>query len=238
MNRTSAVATVGALAAGAWALLLASDFTGGGLTFAHGRLCGGGLVGSGGPIGFLIAWLIMIAAMMLPDVAAALASRRDPVRATALAHYVAGYFAIWAAFGFALYVAGDVLQRGVDAGATIAIGDATSGAAVLGLLACGQFASAAFVQRLRTPAPASTPAAAPIGLHVGLALGRESVRCCWAVMVFMLMAKLHDPLSVAAFTVLVAYQRHGRWGCSAARALGVAALADAFFAVAMRTSPL
>jgi hypothetical protein len=57
-------------------------------------------------------------------------------------------------------------------------------------------------------------------------------------MVFMLMAKLHDPLSVAAFTVLVAYQRHGRWGCSAARALGVAALADAFFAVAMRTSPL
>jgi predicted metal-binding membrane protein len=237
VNR-AAVATVAALAAGAWALLLSSAFTGDGLTFAHGRLCGASLVGSGALGGFLAAWMVMIAAMMLPDVAAALVLRRDPIGGAALGRYVAGYLAPWAVFGIALFVAGNVLQRVIDAGTPFATGDSTAAAAVLGVLACGQFGSAAFVRRLRAPVFASPAATAPVGWRAGLALGRESMRCCWAVMVFMLVAKLHDPLSVAAFTVLIAYQRHGRWGCSAARALGVAALADAFFALAMRTSPL
>jgi predicted metal-binding membrane protein len=237
VNR-AAVATVAALAAGAWALLLASAFTGDGLTFTHGRLCGASLAGAGALGGFLAAWMVMIAAMMLPDVAATLAPRRDKVGGAALGGYVAGYLALWAVVGVTLFVAGDALRLFSDAGAPFAAGDFAGAAAVLGLLGCGQFASAAFVQRLRAPVLASPSAVAPIGWRAGLALGCESVRCCWAVMLFMLAAKLHDPLSVAAFTVLVAYQRHGRWGCSAARALGVAALADALFAVAMRTSPL
>jgi predicted metal-binding membrane protein len=234
----AAVAAVAALAAAAWALLLANAFTGDGLTFVHGRLCGASLVGAGALGGFLAAWMVMIAAMMLPDVAAALALRRDPVGGAALGRYVGGYLALWAVFGVALFVAGNLLQRVMGAGTPFATGDSTGAAAVLGVLACGQFGSAAFVRRLRAPVVASPAAAVPIGLRAGLALGRDSVRCCWAVMVFMLVARLHDPLSVAAFTVLLAYQRHGRWGCSAARALGAAALADAFFALAMRTSPL
>lgn len=237
MNR-AAVATVAALAAGAWALLLANAFTGDGVTFAHGRLCGASLAGAGALSGFLAAWMVMIAAMMLPDLAVALALRRDAFGGLALGRYVAGYLALWAVFGFALFVAGDVFGRFIDIGTPFATGDFAGAAAVVGLLGCGQFASAAFVQRLRAPVLASPAAVTPVGWRAGLAVGGESVRCCWALMLFMLVAKLHDPLSVAAFTVLVAYQRHGRWGPSAARALGLAALADAFFAVAMRTSPL
>jgi predicted metal-binding membrane protein len=219
--------------------LLASAFSGDGLTLVHGRLCGTSYAGAGALGGFLAAWMLMIAAMMLPDVVAALAQRRDPVGGVAvLGCYVAGYLAPWGAFGLALFVVGNVLQRVLDVTAPFSTGDSTSFAAVLGLLGCGQFASAAFVKRLRAPTVAPTGAVHPIGLSAGLALGCESLRCCWAVMVFMLVAKLHDPLSIAAFTVLIAYQRHGRWGCSAARALGIAALADAFFTVAMRASPL
>jgi len=239
VNRAPAVATVAALAAGAWALLLASAFSGDGLTLVHGRLCGAAHAGFGALSGFLLGWLVMLAAMMLPDVAAALAKRRDPVGGVAtLVRYVTGYFAPWVAFGVGLFVAGSVLQRVIDFTEPFGNGDASGVAAVLGLLGCGQFASAAFVRRLRAAAPASPADVAPIGARAGIALGCESVRCCWALMVFMLVAKMHDPASLAAFTFLIAYQRHGRWGCSAARALGFAALADAFFTVAMRASPL
>jgi predicted metal-binding membrane protein len=220
-------------------LLLASAFPGGGLTLGHGRLCGTTHPGAGALSGFLVAWLVMIAAMMLPDVVAALVRRRDPVGGVVpLTSYVAGYLGPWIVFGIALFVAGSALQRMLDAGTPFATGDSTGGAAVLGVLACGQFASAAFVRRVRASAPASAAEVAPVGALAGIALGWESVRCCWAVMAYMVAAKMHDPPSLAAFTLLIAYQRHGRWGCSAARALGIAALADAFVSVALRVSPL
>lgn len=233
--RTPAVA---ALMATAWALLAAGALPGSELAFVHGPLCGADGGAPGALPGFAAAWLVMTAAMMLPDVSSALAQRREAAGGPALWAYVTGFLAVWELFGCGLFVAADLLRRVTETSGVPGWGDAALGSGALGLVAVGQFASAAFVRRLRAPGCVTSAAAAPLGWSGGLALGFESLRCCWAIMLFMLMARLHDPLSVAAFTLLVAYQRRGRWGCSAARAVGFAALADALLALTMRTLPL
>jgi predicted metal-binding membrane protein len=229
------VPAVALIAAAAWVVLV-GEAPATGPSGVLGHLCG--IAGS--PLadfaGFLFHWPVMVAAMMLPDLAFDM-RRRSASNSAALVLFLTGFFAVWEIFGFAAFVAGGIAQSALAAaGLHSGRGDA-GGAALLCLVAVAIFASARSVSHR----PASSLDRAPlvtIGFRSGLDSGTESLRCCWSIMALMMAAKLHDPLSVAAFTLFVAYLRRGRFGIPVARLVGVAALADAVVALTLRTSLL
>jgi predicted metal-binding membrane protein len=176
----------------------------------------------------------MVAAMMLPGVAFDMRRARNASNPAALVFFLAGFFAVWESFGFVIFVAGGVAQIALDAaGVRPGIGD-LSGAALLGLAAVALVSSAQFMSRRAASPPDQAPLGAT-GLRMGLDAGIESLRYCWSIMVLMMAAKLHDPVSVAAFTLFAAYVRRGPFGIPLARLAGAPTRADAIVALTMRT---
>jgi predicted metal-binding membrane protein len=232
------VRAVALIAATAWVVLLGEAFAGGGsaggASVVLGHLCGVKGAPLAGLAECLLRWPVMVAAMMLPGVAIDMRRTRSASNPAVLLLFLAGFFVVWEIFGFVIFVAGGIAQSALDAaGVRPDIGD-VSGAALLGLAAVALFSSAPFMSRRSASPPDPAPLGA-IGLRTGLEGGIESVRSCWSIMVLMMAAKLHDPVSVAALTLFAAYVRRGRFGIPLARLAGAAAPADAVAALAMRT---
>jgi len=232
------VRAVALMAAAAWVVLLGEAFAGGasagGASVVLGHLCGVKGAPLAGLAECLLRWPVMVGAMMLPGVAIDMQRTRRASNPAALVLFLAGFFAVWEIFGFVIFVAGGIAQSALDAaGARPGIGD-VSGAALLGLAAVALFSSARFMSRRAASPPDPAPLGA-IGLRTGFYAGIENLRSCWSIMVLMMAAKLHDPLSVAALTLFAAYVRRGRFGIPFARLAGAAVPADAVVALTLRT---
>jgi predicted metal-binding membrane protein len=183
------------------------------------------------------AWLLMIAAMMLPTVlplvnvvARIVRGRRDA--AVVLGLLVLGYSLAWMAFGLAAFA----LDAGIRAGAAraewFAAHGTLLGAAVLALAGAFQFSALKYrcLDRCRTPfgfVNQHWHGRAPRvdGLRIGLAHGAFCVGCCWALMLVMFVVGMGNLGWMLLFAAVMAAEKNLPVGRRLAAPVGLALLA-------------
>src|SRR4051794_25607208 len=111
-----------AIVAPAWAVILTADLTGVAGSLHHHALIEGGPPLPIATVMFLVGWLVMVAAMMVPASHLAIeaveaATERSPAlrRVTERAGFLAAFAAVWAVFGLLAFVGDDILHHVVDA---------------------------------------------------------------------------------------------------------------------------
>jgi predicted metal-binding membrane protein len=184
--------------AGAWALAIATEVTG-----TAGRVHHDALIEGGPPLAialvlFLVAWQMMIAAMMLPSSLPlvrlfAAASAGQPRPRAAMGGLLAGYAAVWTAFGAAAFLFDVGVHAAVDASAWLRAHDGLIGPATLALAGAFQFTPLkdACLRKCRHPAQfliRDYRRGARGGLRLGALHGVFCVGCCWALMLVMFAA--------------------------------------------------
>jgi predicted metal-binding membrane protein len=222
---------------GAWAVLLVGAATPADRYLSHryepasatGQLVAVGL--------YLVGWLLMSVAMMLPtagrllgDFDAVVARRDDRRRLTVL--LVGGFLAAWLATGY-VFRTGDVLVHlAVDASAWLQHRTA--------LIGGGTIVAAGLYQLSDVKHRCLTACRTPRGFvfrhwrggrpghdafRVGLAYGASCVGCCWALMLMMFGLGTTSPWWMLTLTAVMAAEKNLRIGARMARPLGVALIA-------------
>jgi predicted metal-binding membrane protein len=201
----------------AWVAAIAAEATGAAGSLHHDSLLEGGPGFGPALLLFLVAWQVMIAAMMLPSSLPLVrmygaASSGAPDRARSLAAFVGGYAIVWSGFG-ALAFAGDAaLHAAVAASPWVADRDWAIAPAVLLLAGAFQFSSlkdaclkacrhpASFLRRHYRRGPAG-------GFALGARHGIFCVGCCWALMLVMFAAGAASLIWMAALTALMVHEK-------------------------------
>lgn len=230
-----------ALAAAAWFALWAWEGSPGGHYLDH--------AGGGGPAPleaalFTGGWILMIVAMMLPSsvplvvtFGALVARRRRSGVLVAL--LLAGYLAVWGAFGLAAWLADRGVHAAVDAlpwlGANPELIIATT------LLAAGLWQFSPLRDRCLDACRS------PLGfvlnrwrgaserreaMAMGIAHGAFCVGCCWSLMLVMFGVGLGSVSAMFVLGGLTAVEKNLPWGRRLTRPLGVALVLAAVYAVA------
>jgi predicted metal-binding membrane protein len=220
---------VAAAIGGAWLIAVLAQLTGNAAGLHHHALIEGGPpLWVALPL-FLVAWQVMIAAMMLPAslpairVFAALSVR--PSRpGLAMVAFLGAYAIVWTAVGLAAFMGDVALHHFVDATPFLSARPWLVEASVLTLAGAYQFVP----HKRRGLAACRHPAR-----QVGPGTGREvravrpgfrhaldCVACSWALMLLMFAAGFANLLWMAALAVLMAYETIGRHGQRAAVAAG------------------
>ena len=123
---------------------IAAEATGAAALLHHDDLLSDGLPSAAAVVGFLAAWHVMVAAMMLPSSLPLVrmfagASAGTPGRGRAMAAFLGRYALVWTAFG-AFAFAGDLgLHAAVNASSFLADGEWAIGGAVLAAAGAFQF---------------------------------------------------------------------------------------------------
>lgn len=189
---------------------------------------------SGAAASFLGAWIAMMVAMMLPALvpmlrryAQAVARVDEASIGRQIAIAGAGYFAVWAAVGMALFPVGTAL-------ATLAMAQPAAGrvvplAVAAGVLLTGVYQlSPAKIRALAccgaAPDPASTRSRAAAWRH-GLGLGARCVRCCGNLMTVLVVVGVMDLTTMALVTAGITAERLAPAGDRVARAIGAGLVA-------------
>lgn len=179
---------------------------------------------------FLVAWTVMMAAMMLPSVApvASLYSRSIVrQRARRLALFTAGYLVVWAAAGVLAYAIGALVAR--MAAPDAAIGTA---AGVGAYLACGLYQLSPLKYRcLRHCRSAlslffkySSYQGSLRDLRVGVHHGAYCLGCCWGLMVVLLALGAMSVVPMLVLAVVVLAEKLWSRGEGFSRVVGVTCL--------------
>ncbi|MGH2735220.1 MAG: DUF2182 domain-containing protein [Actinomycetota bacterium] len=219
----------------AWVAAIAAEMSGSSELAHHDTLVEGGLPLVAALALFVVAWQLMIVAMMLPSslplirmFVAAAADQPDP-RAVVGA-FLGAYALVWSVFGV-LAFAGDVVLHGiVDASPVLDANAWVISAVVLALAGGFQFSSLKdrCLRECRHPGVfllqhyrRGTGAAFRLGLRHGLfCLG-----CCWALMLVSFAVGVASLWWMAALTALMVYEKTGRKGAEVTTAAGAALLA-------------
>jgi predicted metal-binding membrane protein len=210
-----------------------------------------GLGDVGGPAGalaigatvFTVGWTLMIIAMMLPSSVplvvtfGALVSRRTrPLRLVAL--LLVGYLLVWAAFGFAAWIADRGVHTAVEAFPWLAAHPQLIIAATL--LAAGLWQFSPLRDRCLDECRS------PLGfvlnrwrgvserreaLLMGIAHGAFCVGCCWSLMLVMFGVGLANIAAMLALGGLTAIEKNLPWGRRLTRPLGVVLVLAAVYAL-------
>ena len=220
---------VPALIAGAWLAILIAEATGASAALHHHALIeGGSPLWMAIPV-FLLAWQVMVAAMMLPaslpsirliEAAGRLARPRH-----ARAPFLAALALVWMAYGLLAFLADVGLHHVIDATPWLAERPWLIEAASLALAGGYQLAPlkrrslAACRHAGATVSAAVLPdqGAARLGLRHGLACLATS----WALMLLMFAEGFASLWWMVALTAVMAYEATGRRGHRAAAAAGV-----------------
>ncbi|MBN1527792.1 MAG: DUF2182 domain-containing protein [Thermoleophilaceae bacterium] len=221
--------------AAAWAACAAAQAGGAAALVHHDRLIEDGpgpLLGLGL---FLLAWQLMVAAMMLPSSLPLVrlfgaASRGAPRSGAAMAAFLGGYALVWSAFG-ALAFGFDVLvHAAVGSSPWLAAHDWLIGGSVLALAGAFQFTQlkdaclegcrhpAQFMIRFYERGPGG-------GFRLGVRHAAFCVGCCWALMLVMFAAGVASLIWMAALTALMVHEKTRPTGRTAVPVTGVALLA-------------
>jgi predicted metal-binding membrane protein len=196
-SRATSAALIVGLAAGGWGALLLWNASPHARFLDHDGLAEATL-GHGTRLAvFLVGWVLMLLAMMLPStypmmVALQRVVAGRPRPGTRLAALVGGYLAVWAAVGWAAFAA-DLLLHGLQARL---FGDALHGEATMAVVLCvagGYQLSGSkdrCLQQCRSPRAlvlAHWRGQRPLreALELGWRHGRTCVACCWALMLVM-----------------------------------------------------
>jgi len=224
--------------AAAWAAAIAAQLAGAAALLHHDSLLAGGgppLVAAA--ILSLLAWQVMIAAMMLPSSLPlvrlyARASAQAPQRRRAMAAFLGGYALVWSGFGLAAFGADAGLHAAVNSSSWLEHHDWWIGGSVLALAGAFQFTSlkdacldkcrhpAQFMMRYYERGPSG-------GLRLGMRHGAFCVGCCWALMLVMFAAGVASLIWMALLTAVMIHEKTRPAGARAVPVTGVALLAAA-----------
>jgi predicted metal-binding membrane protein len=224
--------------AAAWVAAIAAQLAGAAALVHHDSL----LAGGGPPLliaalASILAWQVMIAAMMLPSSLPlvglyARATTRAPQRRVSMAAFLGGYALVWSAFGFAAFGADAGLHAAINSSAWLSSHDWWIGGSVLALAGAFQFTSlkdacldkcrhpAQFMMRYYERGPGG-------GLRLGMRHGAFCVGCCWALMLVMFAAGVASLIWMALLTGVMIHEKTRPAGARAVPVTGVALLAAA-----------
>jgi len=224
--------------AAAWAAAIAAQAAGAAAFVHHDAL----LVGDGPSFAVaallaLLAWQVMIAAMMLPSSLPlvrlyARASERAPRRRRSMAAFIGGYAVVWSAFGLAAFGADAGLHAAVSASPWLDQHDWWIGGSVLALAGAFQFSSlkdacldkcrhpGQFLMRYYERGPGG-------GFRLGARHGAFCVGCCWALMLVMFAAGVASLIWMALLTAVMIHEKTRPLGARAVPVTGVALLGAA-----------
>jgi predicted metal-binding membrane protein len=186
---------------------------------------------------FMVAWQVMIAAMMLPSSLPlvrlfAAASVGQPRPRAAMVGFLGAYAVVWSAFG-ALAFASDLgVHAAVDASGWLHEHEWLLGGGVLAVAGAFQFTALkdACLDKCRHPG-AFIVRFYERGVRGGFRLGARHgvfcVGCCWALMLVMFAAGVADLVWMALLTGLTIHEKTRPSGRRAVPVTGVALLAAA-----------
>lgn len=184
-----------------WSVKVAGDMSGGGMDAMAGPMSLGA---------FVVAWLAMMAAMMLPAVLPVvklygLAAARGTVAPAPL--FVAGYLVLWTTLALPAFVAWRALEMPLADGAAWAgrVAGATLLAAAVWQVspvksACLRHCRSPMGVFLRFGGDARRPAGA---MRMGFVHGAYCIGCCWALFAVLVAAASMSVVWLVVFTVLI-----------------------------------
>ncbi len=186
---------------------------------------------------YVAGWVLMTVAMMLPttlplaNVFARLVRRRED-RTRLFALLVAGYLAVWIAFGVAALLVHAIVRAWADASGWLWSHDWVPSAATLALAGGFQFSSLKerCLDACRSPLPFVVShwhgrAPSRDALRLGLAHGAFCVGCCWALMLLMFTVGLGSVAWMLMLAIVMAVEKNAPWGKRLSAPLGVGLLA-------------
>ncbi|MEV0170526.1 DUF2182 domain-containing protein [Streptomyces sp. NPDC050803] len=190
---------------------------------------------------FLLLWLAMMAAMMLPSVAPVAVTWAKGIarqsggatRALRTTEFLSGYLIVWTAFGLlaygALALTGDLVDRDPDAAKWIgAAAFALAGLYQLGPLKniCLRHCRSPMAQLMRYASYRPRLRDLRVGLHHGA----YCLGCCWALMVVLIPLGVMNIAAIAGLATLIFLEKLWYRGPQLARVAGVAFLVLAVLA--------
>jgi predicted metal-binding membrane protein len=192
------------------------------------------------------AWLLMIAAMMLPtafplfDTFRRMTGTRDNWR-TLLAFLVVGYATAWALFGLVAHGLDAALHRVADQSPTLLAHGWLIGAAMVALAGVYQFSSLKHrcLDKCRSPLIFITEhwrgrSARRESFLLGMSHGAFCIGCCWALMLLMFAVGTGSVGWMLALGAIMAAEKNVRWGRLIGKPLGVALIAWSVWIVAQQ----
>jgi len=193
---------------------------------------------------FVLGWVLMIVAMMLPSsiplvvtFGALVGRRRHPGRLVVL--LLAGYLTVWAGFGLAAWV----LDRGIHAAVDALPWLAEHQQVIIGttLLVAGLWQFSPLrdrcLEECRSPLGFVMnrwrgTAETRESFTMGIAHGAFCVGCCWSLMLVMFGVGLGSVSAMLVLGALTAIEKNLPWGRRLTRPLGVILILAAVYAVA------
>jgi predicted metal-binding membrane protein len=224
--------------AAAWAAAIAAQVAGAAALLHHDSL----LAGGGPPLVVaallsLLAWQVMIVAMMLPSSLPlvrlyARASAGAPQRRRAMTAFLGGYALVWSGFGLAAFGADAGVHAVISSSSWLEQHDWWIGGSVLALAGAFQFTSLkdACLDKCRHPGQFMLryyERGAGGGLRLGMRHGAFCVGCCWALMLVMFAAGVASLIWMALLTAVMIHEKTRPTGARAVPVTGVALLAAA-----------
>ncbi len=247
-HRTALVTLLASLAAMSWAALWLWSLSPWGRYLEHGGWGDAGAIAAlcrVVPQGDIIvpaslhaiAWVLMIAAMMLPTTLPLLLifrritqARPDAGRLAALV--VLGFFAAWFAFGVVAHFADSMLRAHVADSAWFAVHGWIVGAAILVGAGLFQFSALKYrcLERCHTPfafVASRWHGRAPMrgAFRLGVDHGAFCVGCCWALMLVMFVVGAGSLGWMLALAAVMAAEKNLPWGRRLSTPLGMGLLA-------------
>jgi predicted metal-binding membrane protein len=195
-------------------------------------------------LAYALAWVLMIAAMMLPTTYPVLAMfqravRERPDRVRLVFSLVTGFILAWMAFGLVAHAADSALRAAVAGNPAIAARAWVIGAAVLAGAGVFQFSALKYrcLEQCHTPfafVAARWHGRAPVreAFRLGLDHGIFCIGCCWALMLLMFVVGMGSLGLMLLLALAMAAEKNLPWGRRLRLPLGVALFAGAAAVVA------
>jgi predicted metal-binding membrane protein len=220
--------------AGAWLVAVAAGTSGDAAMLDHDRLGHSALPLVTAVVLFLLAWQLMVAAMMLPSslpmlrlfrVASAGQGRRGGV----LAAFLGGYLLVWTVFGALAFVGDLALHRLVHRVPWLEARPWLLAGGVLALAGAFQFSSLKdrCLEVCRHPGVyllRGYGRGAGQAFRLGRGHGVFCLGCCWALMLLMFAVGMANLAWMAVLAAVMAYEKTGRHGRRLTPVVGVALL--------------
>jgi predicted metal-binding membrane protein len=231
--RASAFPAISLTIAGAWLLIVIAQASGTAAALHHHALIEGGAPAATAIPAFLLAWLVMVVAMMWPaSLHAVHAFGRGllerPLPRLAVSRFLGASAIVWAGFGLAVFVGDVAVHHVVDTTPWLGARPWLIEAGVLATAGGYQFLplKRRYLAACRRPDDRVMPSA-PAGrnpLRLGLRHGFDCLGSSWALMLVMFASGFASLWSMAALTLLMVYEATGRHGERAASAAGIVLL--------------
>jgi predicted metal-binding membrane protein len=233
-DRRAFLGSIGALVTLAWMTLWIWDRSPYGRYLDHDRLAEIGPASLLTPVVlYLIGWILMTTAMMLPttvpllDIFRRLTAQR-PEQSQLMALVVIGYLAVWTAFGATAHLADWVLHELVEHNLWLETNAYIIGAGTLLLAGAFQFSRLKYRCLDKCRAPLSFVMEYWRGGHdrrnallLGIRHGFFCVGCCWALMLLMFGVGVGNIGWMLALGVVMAVEKNLPWGRKLSGPLGV-----------------